>query len=95
METKASVRNVTEQELVDFNKDFQEVLTKHALEVRTVPNFVRTTEGKFVVDCTMVVYKKVEEKGVESPYKDAEVIEENTNTKTEESSSGDSEKSAE
>ncbi len=81
---KTKLENVSQAELENFNKDFQEVITKNNVEIRIVPTFIPTTEGKFVVDCQMMVYKKVEvkEEGVESPFIEKNGEENTTTPKT-------------
>lgn len=67
---KFSLVNVSQEELVSFNNKLQDILTEDSLEIRLIPNFVPTTEGKFVIDVSMVVYKKVakKEEGIPSPF---------------------------
>jgi hypothetical protein len=55
------LENPTKEELENFNKELKELLDKNNLYVRAVPYFVPTTEGKFVIDTTLNVYKKGEE----------------------------------
>lgn len=72
MEKKYTTKDVSQEELEAFNKDLQEVISKHGVEMRLIPLFKPNTTGSFNVDSQIYVYKKVElipkDEGVPSPF---------------------------